>query len=286
MDHDQLINKEFHILQRNKILKDGERFIYNETCQNIINSIDTINLSIKNCLEIGHSSNKINKYVSSRFDKIDYFSMDISEKLLTDDDLKQKICMDHDKWNINNKKFDLIISNLYLNLSNNFDLLLENITNSLNSNGLLIASIPSINTLQELEKCMQLADIELYNGIYKRFNKSISVDKISSLLKKNNLKIPIIEVDVLKLKYKKFSNLLKDIRNIGASYIFADRRKIFDNKNYFKKVEEIYWKNFSKNNEMFLNLEIVYFSAWKEDISQQKPLKPGQAKNSLKDFLK
>jgi hypothetical protein len=105
-------------------------------------------------------------------------------------------------------------------------------------------------------------------------------------LKKHNFKIPVIEIDILKLKYKKFSQLLKDIRYIGGTYIYNDRKKKFENKKYFKKVEEIYWNKYSEDNMLISNFEIIYFSGWKEDDSQQKPLKPGEAKNSLRDFLK
>ena len=58
MNDDQIINKEFHILQRQKLLKDNEKFIYNKLSKNIIHSLENINLSIKNCLEIGYSSKK------------------------------------------------------------------------------------------------------------------------------------------------------------------------------------------------------------------------------------
>ena len=58
MNDDQIINKEFHILQRQKLLKDNDKFIYNELSSNIINSLENINLSLKNCLEIGASSKK------------------------------------------------------------------------------------------------------------------------------------------------------------------------------------------------------------------------------------
>ena len=53
MKYDQLINKQYHILQRNKINKDKDKFIYNEICSRINLSIDVINLSINNCLEKG-----------------------------------------------------------------------------------------------------------------------------------------------------------------------------------------------------------------------------------------
>ena len=53
MKDDQLINKKFHILQRKKILKDKDKFIYNEIANRITQCIEGINLDIKNCLEIG-----------------------------------------------------------------------------------------------------------------------------------------------------------------------------------------------------------------------------------------
>ena len=63
MKYDQLINKQYHILQRNKINKDKDKFIYNEICSRINLSIDVINLSINNCLEIGFHSKKIEEYI-------------------------------------------------------------------------------------------------------------------------------------------------------------------------------------------------------------------------------
>ena len=63
MKYDQLINKQYHILQLNKIKKDKDKFIYNEICSRINLSIDVINLSINNCLEIGFHSKKIEEYI-------------------------------------------------------------------------------------------------------------------------------------------------------------------------------------------------------------------------------
>ena len=47
-------------------------------------------------------------------------------------------------------------------------------------------------------------------------------------------------------------------------------------------------KNLKKNsrNNFQISTNFYILSAWKDHHSQQKPLKPGQAKNSLKEFLK
>ena len=274
MNDDQIINKKFHILQRQKLLKDNDKFIYNELSNNIIDSLENIKLSIKNCLEIGSSSKKIYKYIQLKFPKINYIMMDISKKILDKNiDDKQSILLDHDEWNLNQKKFDLIISNFYLHLTNNFDHLLKNINNSLNSNGFFIATLPGINCFHEIKNCMIKADIEIYGVAYRRFIELFSIEKITEILKKHNFKIPIIEIEHLELRYKKFSSLLKDIRYLANSNIYYDRKKTFENKIYFRKVEEIFWEQYSKNKKLLLHLEIIYISGWKDDPLKQKLLK-------------
>ena len=43
-----------------------------------------------------------------------------------------------------------------------------------------------------------------------------------------------------------------------------DRKKIFENKKYFKKVEEIYWENFSYKNKLNLKIETIFITGWKD----------------------
>jgi len=139
MKDDQIINKKYHILQRNKIFKNSNKFIYNELSGRINNSLENINFSINNCLEIGYSSKEISNYIMKRFNKIKYTTADISPYILENlNSMGEKILLDHDHWKLNRKKFDIILSNCYLHLTNNFKLLLKNISQSLNNNGFLL----------------------------------------------------------------------------------------------------------------------------------------------------
>jgi len=205
---------------------------------------------------------------------------------LFDELTKTSICLDHDRWNVFENKFDLIISNFYLHLTNNFDILLKNISQSLNNNGFFIATLPSLECFKEIKDCMIRADIKTYGGAYKRFGNLYSIEMISQIMQKHDFKIPVIEKDILELRYNKFSSLLNDVRNLGNSYIYTDRKKTFENKNYFKTIEDLYWNHYSYKNQLILSLEIIFISGWKKDSSQQKPLKPGSAKISLLEALK
>ena len=264
MKYDQLINKQFHILQRNKILKDKYQFIFNEINTRIIQSINDINLQINECLEIGIHNKKLYEYIDKKFPNSTYLASDISSKLLNEFFINQsKICFDNDKWPFQKNLFNLIVSNCYIHLSNNFNQLLQNIYSSLKSNGFFIASIPGKNTLYELKNSMILTDLECYGGAYNRFLDFYSIDYINETLQKNKYKSLVIDIDTIQLRYKTFSNLLEDIRYLGHSNINVGRKSFFEIKNYFKKVEEIYWKKFSNNNQLIANIEIIYISAWK-----------------------
>ena len=80
MNDDQLINKKFHIIQRQKTLKDKENFIFNEINNRIISSLDNINLLVKDFLEIGYSSSNMFKYITNRFLNSNLSVTDISKK--------------------------------------------------------------------------------------------------------------------------------------------------------------------------------------------------------------
>ena len=264
MNNDQLINKKFNILQRKKILEDSEKFIYNEISSRINDSLEGVYFSVDKCLEIGSTSEHIYRYLLNRSEKIEYSILDIYRDLLTR--LPQNIntyCFDHDKWEIKDNQFNLIVSNFYLHLTNNLEKLLGNLYKTLKKDGFFFASTPGNNFITELKEAMILADIEIYGGAYRRFKSNTSIQNISELLKKNNFNNRLIDVDTMIFKYESFPKLLTDIRNLGNSYMYFDRKNKFEYREYFKILEEIYWNKFSKNNKLNLTLEIIYFSGWK-----------------------
>ena len=50
---------------------------------------------------------------------------------------------------------------------------------------------------------------------------------------------------------------------MNLSYSYLDKKRKFENKNYFKKLEKIYKKNYSGNN-FILEIKINIVSAWKK----------------------
>ena len=126
-------------------------------------------------------------------------------------------------------------------------------------------------------------DTELYGGAFNRFNNYIDLTKIIDLLKKNDFKIPLVNLENINLEYNKFEKLLHDIRSMKLSYYNIDKKQIFEKKLYFKKLQNNFKKN--SNNKFSISTNFYIISGWRHHKSQQKPLRPGEAKNKLKDFL-
>ncbi|MDC1184881.1 class I SAM-dependent methyltransferase, partial [Alphaproteobacteria bacterium] len=194
----------------------------------------------------------------------------------------KKSNIDIDFWVPQEKEFDLIISNFYLNICEDLKKILSKIMKSLLPNGFFLATLPSPENFSLLRSAMMKTDMQLYGGTYNRFNRAPELHTIIDLLKKNNFKIPLVDYETIDLTYKQFKKLLNDVRSMNLSYYQKDKKKTFEKKSYFSKLEG----NFGKENDHFnLKSNFYIISGWKNHSSQQKPIRPGQAKNKLADFL-
>ena len=280
-----MINKKYLKNLRCKEINNKNDFIFDLYSERIIDSLNIITLDFKNILILGDHGSKIYKYLKKRFKNSKITMFEYKEKKQYDLTLKNINInsIDLESWSPKESEYDLILSNFYLNISNNLSEVLDKIKISLVPNGFFLTTLPSPENFHLLKASMIKTDIQLYGGAYNRFNRTIDLQKIIEILKKNNFKIPSVNSENITLEYKDFNKLLFDVKSMQLSYYYNDKKNTFEKKKYFKKLEE----NFYKNSKGFFVLTSDFFvvSGWKEHSSQQKPLKPGEAKNRLSKFL-
>ena len=177
--------------------------------------------------------------------KTNYFEIDIDEL----------------KFSIN--YYDLIYSNCFLHMTNDFANTLKAILNSLKPNGFFIGIIPNIENMYQLVNSMYEADNSFYKGSFQRFNPTMEIDNILSILKKLNFDIPSIYNDTISIDYKNFNKLIKEVKKMNLSYCHLDKKQTFENKLYFKKLENIY-RNRYFDETYPLDVKINIISAWKK----------------------
>lgn len=278
-----MINKKYLKNLRCKEINNKNDFIFDLYNERIIDSLDVINIKFKKILILGDQGSEIYKYIHKRFKEAQIKVYDIKTKFSKSDlDIIKKSNIDIDFWIPKENEFDLIISNFYLNICEDLKKILSKIMKSLLPNGLFLATLPSPENFSLLRSAMMKTDMQLYGGTYNRFNRAPELHTIIDLLKKNNFKIPLVDYETIDLTYKQFNKLLNDVRSMNLSYYQKDKKNTFEKKSYFSKLEG----NFEKENDHFnLKSNFYIISGWKDHSSQQKPIRPGQAKNKLADFL-
>lgn len=278
-----MINKKYLKNLRCKEINNKNDFIFDLYNERIIDSLDVINIKFKKILILGDQGSEIYKYIDKRFKEAQVTVYDIKTKFSKSDlDIIKKSNIDIDFWLPQEKEFDLIISNFYLNICEDLKKILSKIMKSLLPNGFFLATLPSPENFSLLRSAMMKTDMQLYGGTYNRFNRAPELHTIIDLLKKNNFKIPLVDYETIDLTYKQFNKLLNDVRSMNLSYYQKDKKNTFEKKSYFSKLEG----NFEKENDHFnLKSNFYIISGWKDHSSQQKPIRPGQAKNKLADFL-
>jgi SAM-dependent methyltransferase len=280
-----MINKKYLKNLRCKEINKKNDFIFDIYNERIIDSLDIISLNFEKILILGDQGTIINTNIKKRFKESLITIIDLKKKNTNNLSFKnfEKVSIDLDLWKEEPNKYDLILSNFFLSISDDFEKILKKILISLIPNGFFLATLPSPENFYLLKSSMIETDIQLYGGAYNRFNQTIDLLNIIDILKKNNFKIPLVNSEKINLEYKNFYKLLHDVRSMNLSYFYRDKKNTFEKKKYFEKLEENYNRNKNKNFELISNFYIV--SGWKEHQSQQKPIKPGEAKKQLKDFL-
>ena len=278
-----MINKKYLKNLRCKEINNKNDFILDLYNERINDSLNVITLEFNKILILGDQGTKIYKYIQKRFKKVEVTVCDIKDLSFKLGKYNvRKTNFDLDEWHFKPNKFDLIISNFYLNISYDLEKLLSKILKSLLPNGFFLATLPSPENFSFLKSAMMKTDMQLYDGVYNRFNRTIDLHIIIDILKRNNFKIPLVDTETIHLKYKTFNKLLHDVRSMNSSYYQKDKKNTFEKKLYFKSLEANYVK---KNDKFVLKSNFYIISGWKDHSSQQKPMRPGQARNKLEDFL-
>ena len=257
-----MINKKYLKLIRSRHRSKSCNFIYNTVGKRIIDSIDLLDVNINDILEIGVNDITVHKFLNEKYPSANFIKADICESNIIKINNYKYTKIDLENFKFKNK-FDLIYSNSFLNLSNNFENVLLNISNSLNKNGFFIASLPDIYNGFQLRNSLYKTDLFLYKGAYQRTNPTLSIEKILDTLKKLNFDIPTINSDNITIEYSLFENLMKDMRETNLSYCFKDKKNSFENKIYFKILEKFYKDDYFKG-KFNLDLKFNIISAWKK----------------------
>lgn len=184
------------------------------------------------------------------------------------------------------ESLDLVVSLLSLQAMNDIPGMLIQIRRALRPDGLFLGAFAGAGTLFELRESLLAAETELYGGASPRVTPFTDVRDAGALLQRAGLALPVADVETVTVRYASLFNLMADLRAMGETSALTDRSRRPGSRKLFARAAEIYAERFSDpDGRVRASFSIVWMSGWAPDASQQKPLKPGSAKVSLKAIL-
>ena len=182
--------------------------------------------------------------------------------------------------------FDLIIAPLTLHAVNDLPGALLQIRRCLKPDGLFIGGLFGGATLQELRRAWLEAEAEIAGGASPRVAPFADVRDLGGLLQRAGFALPVVDAEVMRVRYASALGLMQELRAMGASNVLTDRRRVPVSRALLVRVSEIYAKRFADpDGRVAATFEMLVMTAWAPHESQQKPLQPGSAKSRLADAL-
>ncbi len=122
--------------------------------------------------------------------------------------------------------FDLVVANLSLHAVNDLPGALIQLRLALQPDGLLLASMPALGTLDELRSALTEAEAALTGGASPRIAPFAGLPDCAALLQRAGYRLPVVDGDTLTLLYADPLALLHELRWAGESnaVVLRDRR--------------------------------------------------------------
>ena len=181
------------------------------------------------------------------------------------------------------QSLDLVVSALSLHLVNDLPGTLMQIRRALRPDGLFLAAMLGGRTLEQLRAAFAQAEIALTGGLSPRVAPFADVRDLGQLLQRAGFALPVADSEMLSVTYAGPLELMADIRAMGASNMLADRRKLMLRRAVLAAAVENYRSDFAaEGGRIAATFEIVTLTGWAPHDSQQKPLRPGSARTSLR----
>ncbi len=178
--------------------------------------------------------------------------------------------------------FDLVVSFLDLHHLNDVPGALIQANRVLKPDGLFLGVTFGGATLHELRTSLMEAEIALTGGAAQRVAPMADIRDYGALLQRGGFALPVTDVDRLTARYHGLMPLLGDLRAMGETSIAVSGVRQPLSRSVLMRADEIFRaRHADHDGRVRVTFEMVMLTGWAPHESQQKPLRPGSARQSL-----
>jgi len=178
------------------------------------------------------------------------------------------------------ESFDLIVASLSLHWVNDLPGALLQLRRALRPDGLFLASLPGLGTLQGLREALAAAETELRGGLAPRVSPFPELRDLAGLLQRAGFALPVADAEALALRYRSALGLFRDLRAAGEqNAVLARDARVPPRALLALAGARLEAAAGAAGIEP--GLRLLTMTGWAPHESQSRPARPGSANASL-----
>lgn len=179
------------------------------------------------------------------------------------------------------ESFDLVVASLSLHMVNDLPGALIQIRRALRPDGLFLASLPGLGTLQNLREALVSAEATLRGGASPRVSPFPELRDMAALLQRAGFALPVADAQALPLAYRSAMGLIADLR-AGAEQNTVLAR---DPRTPPRELFPLAFAALEQHLPIPSTLPMLMLTGWAPHESQSRPARPGSANARLAEAL-
>ena len=245
---------------------DSAAVLQKTVADRLLERIEIIRLDPARILDLGSGTGMGARQLHKNFRKSQIIQMDFAWKMLAIS-LRQErrlfsrqsfACADAQCLPFAPGVFDMIYSNLMLQWCNDLDAVFSEVQRISRPGGLFIFSSFGPDTLHELRESWSAVDDDIH------VNTFLDMHEVGDALVRAGFENPIMEVEYFTLTYVDVSELLRELKQLGANNTNSGRRRSLTGKDRLKQMIAAY-ERFRVDDRVPATYEVVYGHAWRSE---------------------
>lgn len=213
---------------------------------------------------------------------IEVISCDLSPHMAARSDGDLAIAADEEWLPFRAGSFDLVVASLSLHWVNDLPGTLIQIRHILQPDGLLLASVPVLGTLDVLRTALAEAETALRGGVSPRVSPFPDLRDCAGLLQRAGFALPVADVEDLSVLYADPLALLRDLRAAGETNAVAARDRTILSPGFFPATLAALPQH---EGRIAAILRLACLTAWAPGPGQPQPARRGSGQVSLARVL-
>ena len=235
---------------------DNQDFFCTEIRARLQERLELVTLEPKLILDLGAGTGQSTRPLQDLFPSAQILEIDWSVRMLKQGGkaLRNAICADAHQLPIADQHVDIVFSNLTLPTCAQPERVFAEAKRVLRHPGLLIFTTLGPDTFKELKKASNRID----NNV--RVHNFADMHNIGDALVQAGFREPVMDVEILTIKYHDVNKLVADLRAVGATNVAAERmRGLTSPQRWRRFVAEL---PRDEDGKIIISLEVISGQAW------------------------